>query len=338
MEEVFGPEGLIAQAHPEYEYRPGQIEMARAVMRAFEEKRHLIVEAGTGTGKTLAYLVPAVAAALGGRGRVIVSTGTKNLQEQLMEKDIPFLQSVLPKKFTATYMKGRNNYVCLNRLGRAESSPVLEGLDEVDYFDEVSHWAKVSETGDRAELATLPEHLSFWRHIDVRSESCLGQKCTDFDPCFITRMRDRAQQADLVVVNHHLFFADLALRNSMYGRVLPDYTAVILDEAHLIEDVASEYFGAQVSNYQIDDLVRDVGNVSIENADVDREITKTSARLMRFSENFWMGFRDGRGNEGRYPIIPGTFARRNAAGELESTPLGELYVALEGAVARGETT
>src|SRR5689334_14055391 len=120
MEEVFGDEGLIARAHPEYEYRPGQVEMARAVMRAFEEQRHLIVEAGTGTGKTLAYLVPAVAAALGGRGRVIISTGTKNLQEQLMEKDIPFLQSVLPRPFKATYMKGRNNYLCLNRLAYAQ--------------------------------------------------------------------------------------------------------------------------------------------------------------------------------------------------------------------------
>src|SRR5688500_16160910 len=176
MLEVFGPEGLIAKAHPDYEFRPGQIEMARAVMRAFEEHRHLIVEAGTGTGKTLAYLVPAVAAAIGGRGRVIISTGTKNLQEQLMEKDIPFLQSVLPKSFKATSMKGRNNYLCLNRLGRAESSPVLEGLDEVDYFDEVTHWAKASEVGDRAELANLPEWLSFWRHIDARSETCLGQK------------------------------------------------------------------------------------------------------------------------------------------------------------------
>src|ERR1700742_930315 len=131
MLEVFGPEGLIAGAHPEYEYRPGQVEMARAVMRAFEEKRHLIVEAGTGTGKTLAYLVPAVAAAPGGNGRGVISTGTKNIPEDLMEKDIPFLQSVLPKPFAATYMKGRSNYVCLNRLGRAQSAPVLEGLDEV---------------------------------------------------------------------------------------------------------------------------------------------------------------------------------------------------------------
>ena len=250
MQDIFGPDGLIAQAHPEYEHRPGQEEMARAVVRAFENRRHLIVEAGTGTGKTLAYLVPAVAAALGGRGRVIISTGTKNLQEQLMEKDIPFLQSVLPKSFKAAYMKGRNNYACLHRLGRAESSPVLEGLEEVDYFDEVVHWAKVSATGDRAELSNLPESLSFWRHIDARSETCLGQKCIDFDACFITRMRERALDADIVVVNHHLFFADLALRNSMYGSVLPDYSAVILDEAHMIEDVASVFRFAGI-NYQL---------------------------------------------------------------------------------------
>src|SRR5215212_6173872 len=152
MLEVFGPDGLIAAAHPQFEYRPGQVDMARAVMRAFEEKRHLIVEAGTGTGKTLAYLVPAIAAAVGRGSRVIISTGTKNLQEQLMEKDIPFLQKILPRKFTAAYMKGRSNYACLQRIRRAEYSPVLEGLDELDYFDEVRQWARKSQTGDRAEL------------------------------------------------------------------------------------------------------------------------------------------------------------------------------------------
>jgi len=338
MQEIFGPEGLIAQAHPEYEYRPGQIDMARAVMRAFEEKRHLIVEAGTGTGKTLAYLVPAVSSALAGNGRVIISTGTKNLQEQLMEKDIPFLQSTLPRRFNATYMKGRSNYLCLHRLARAEDSPVLEGLEEVDYFEEVALWAKQTQIGDRAELATLPETLSFWRHIDARPDTCLGQKCPDFDPCFITRMRDRAREADIVVVNHHLFFADLALRNGNYGSVLPEYTAVILDEAHLIEDVASEYFGSQVSNYQLDDLVRDIGMLKIEDAEVDREVTKSTARLAGFSDNFWMGFRDGRGEEGRFPIVPGTFAKRNRDGDYEATPLGDLYMALLGAITRVETT
>ncbi|HEY6806915.1 MAG TPA: helicase C-terminal domain-containing protein [Pyrinomonadaceae bacterium] len=338
MQEIFGPEGLIAQSHPEYEYRPGQVDMARAVLRAFEEKRHLIVEAGTGTGKTLAYLVPAVASALDGRGRVIISTGTKNLQEQLMEKDIPFLQSVLPRRFAATYMKGRSNYLCINRLARAEDTPVLDGLEEVDYFEEVFDWSKVTQIGDRAELSNLPESLSFWRHIDARPETCLGQKCPDFDPCFITRMRDRAREADIVVVNHHLFFADLALRNGNYGSVLPDYTAVILDEAHLIEDVASEYFGSQVSNYQIDELLRDIDKLKLESSDVDREVTKSAERLSRFADDFWMAFRDGRGNDGRYPIIPGTFLRRSTSGEWQATPLGDLYSAVDGALTRLETT
>src|SRR2546423_4987619 len=337
MEEIFGRDGLIARAHPEYEYRPGQIQMAEAVMRAFEERRHLIVEAGTGTGKTLAYLVPAVAAALDRRARVVISTGTKNLQEQLMEKDIPFLQRVLPRKFTAAYMKGRSNYACLNRIKRAENAPVLDGLDELDYFDEVRRWARESEVGDRAELIELPENLSFWRHIDARTETCLGQKCPDYDPCFITRMRQRAMDADIVIVNHHLFFADLALRDSNYGQVLPDYSAVVFDEAHLIEDIASEYFGAQVSNYQLDDLVRDLTMLPITNVEVNRDLPTAWGRVMRFAENLWMGFRESRGEEGRFPILPGTFAVKKRDGEVEATPLGEAYLGLDGALERMET-
>jgi ATP-dependent DNA helicase DinG len=338
MEEIFGCGGLIARAHPEYEYRPGQVQMAEAVLRAFEEKRHLIVEAGTGTGKTLAYLVPAIAAATARGQRVIISTGTKNLQEQLMEKDIPFLQKVLPRKFSAAYMKGRANYACLQRIRRAETSPVLEGLDELDYFDEVRQWARESQTGDRAELVTLPENLSFWRHIDARSEICLGQKCPDWDACYITRMRQRATDADIVIVNHHLFFADLALRKSEYGQVLPDYSAVIFDEAHLIEDVAAEYFGAQVSSYQLEDLVRDISLLPVTNVNVNKELTRTASRLTRFADNFWIGFREGRGEEGRSPILPGTFARKKTNGEIEATPLGDAYLGLDGALGRLETT
>src|SRR5947199_603674 len=302
MKTVFGPEGVIAKAHPEYEHRPGQIEMATAVLRAFEQKHHLIVEAGTGTGKTLAYLVPAIAAACGSGARVVVSTGTKNLQEQLMDKDLPFLQEVLPKTFRAAVMKGRNNYACLHRIKRAESMPVLEGLDQIDQFDEVVRWMTKTETGDRAELSSLPEHLPFWRHIDARSDTCLGQKCPDYDACFITRMRQRALDADIVVVNHHLFFADLALRNGAYGAVLPDYAAVILDEAHQIEDVASEYFGLGVSSYQIDDLLRDLSYLKFEDRETERQFNHLSVRVQRFADAFWVSFREGRGLEGRFAL------------------------------------
>jgi len=338
MEEIFGRGGLIARAHPEYEYRSGQIQMAEAVLRAFEERRHLVVEAGTGTGKTLAYLVPAIAAATSRGTRVVISTGTKNLQEQLMEKDIPFLQRVLPKKFTAAYMKGRNNYACLNRIKKAETMPVLDNFDDVDYFDEVRRWARESNTGDRAELSDLPENLSFWRHIDARSETCLGQKCPDYDPCFITRMRQRATDADIVIVNHHLFFADLALRGGEYGQVIPDYSAVIFDEAHTIEDVAAEYFGAQVSSYMVDDLLRDLQQLPVTDASANRELTRSAGRVARFGETFWMGFRDGRGEEGRFPILPGTFAFKGKNDEIEATALGQSYLSLDGALERMETT
>ena len=342
MQQIFSPNGLIAKAHPEYEHRPGQIEMAEAVLRAFEQKHHLIVEAGTGTGKTLAYLVPAIAAACGSGARIVISTGTKNLQEQLMDKDIPFLQDVLPAKFRAAVMKGRNNYACLHRIKRAESTPVLDGLDQVDQFDEVFRWVTKTETGDRAELSNLPENLPFWRHIDARSDTCLGQKCPDYDPCFITRMRQRSLDADVVVVNHHLFFADLALRNGAYGAVLPDYAAVILDEAHQIEDVASEYFGAHVSNYQIDDLLRDVSYLKIEDREVERELSRVSARIQRFADSFWISFHEGRGLEGRFALTirgPDPSDREVAEeGAQAGMPARDSYSALDKALHRLETT
>ncbi len=336
MEEIFGKGGLIAKHHKEYEYRHGQVKMAEAVLRAFEEKKHLIVEAGTGTGKTLAYLVPAIAAALGQKKRIIISTGTKNLQEQLMEKDIPFLQKVLPKKFTAAYMKGRSNYACLYRVAKAENQPILDGVDEMDHFETVRHWARESQTGDRAELVNLPENIGFWSRINAKSEICLGQKCPDYEPCFVTRMRARAEDADIVIVNHHLFFADLNIRGNEYGRVLPDYSAVIFDEAHLIEDIAADYFGFQVSTFQIDELVRDADNLPITDAMATRNITKLSAKIIGLADQFWTRFVQARGQDGRFPLLPNAFAQK-VRDEIEPTALGEAYFAFDSALERLES-
>src|SRR6266511_2252062 len=338
MEEIFGPNGLIARHHPDYEYRPGQLAMAQAVAEALDQRHHLLVEAGTGIGKTLAYLVPAIAT---GR-RVIVSTGTKNLQEQIFYKDIPFLQSILPRKFKATYLKGRSNYVCLNRLKRAEASPVLEGLDEVDYFDLVNKWAYRSQTGDRAELTELPEKISFWRHIDARSDICIGQKCPSFDPCFITKARQAALESEVVIVNHALFFADLALRDKEWGQVLPDYSAVIFDEAHQIEDIAAQYFGAGVSSYQIDDLLGDVSRMNLTDAEASREVTKASARVSTMADNFWTSFSgvDPRSSirtfegEGRFVLRHDMFVRKLRGGAFEPTAAGERFVNLKTALQR----
>lgn len=337
MEEIFGPQGLIARHHPDYEYRPGQVAMADAVASALENGHHLMVEAGTGTGKTLAYLVPAV----GIGKRVIVSTGTKNLQEQLYFKDVPFLQKILPRKFRATYLKGRSNYLCLQRLKRAESNPILEGLDELDHFDVIRRWAYDSQTGDRAELTELPENISFWRHLDARSDICLGSKCPNFDPCFITRARQSALDSEIVIVNHHLFFADLALRGREWGQVLPDYGAVIFDEAHQIEDIAAQYFGALVSSFQLEDLIGDISKLPILDVDAAREITKASARVMKFADHFWLSFDTAErllpvsaNSEGRYAIRPQMFVKTLRNGQQEATPAGERFVLLRNALER----
>jgi ATP-dependent DNA helicase DinG len=332
LQTVFGPGGLIDRSHEKYEYRDGQVKMSEAITEAFEKKRHLIVEAGTGTGKTLAYLIPAIAAALQSKKRVVISTGTKNLQEQLMEKDIPFLQKILPKKFSAAYMKGRSNYACLYRVGKAEHQPILEGLDEMDHFDEVRRWSRETSTGDRRELTNLPEDISFWGRINARSEICLGQKCPDFEPCFITRMRARAEDADIVIVNHHLFFADLSVRGNQYGRVIPDYSAVIFDEAHLIEDIAADYFGVQVSNFQVEELVRDSDTLPIPDAVVTRDLTKIAAKIIGLAEQFWIRFTQAR-FDGRYPLLEDIFRYRTREGNNAPTAVGEAHEALDAALA-----
>ncbi|MFQ5817750.1 MAG: ATP-dependent DNA helicase [Terriglobia bacterium] len=256
LKEFFGPEGLLARWHPQYEFRPGQLAMAEAVERAFRRRQHLIIEAGTGTGKTLAYLIPALHS---GR-RVVISTGTKNLQEQLFYKDIPFLQAHLPGEIRATYMKGRSNFLCRQKLYDLEGQGLLKGLEELDQYAHIRDWEKTTETGDRAELEMLPDQCELWTRIDARGDTCTGRKCAQFERCFITHMHQRAAAADLIIVNHHLFFADLAVRADDFGSIIPDYSAIIFDEAHELEEVASQYFGTQVSNYRLEELARDTEN------------------------------------------------------------------------------
>ena len=336
MEKIFGKEGLLARGHADYEFREGQVRMAEAVTKAFETGRHLVVEAGTGTGKTLAYLIPAIAHAVANKQRVIISTGTKALQEQLMEKDIPFLQKVLPKKFVAAYMKGRSNYACLHRIRKAEDQPILEGLDEVGYFDEIRGWVRESKTGDRAELKNLPENLPFWSRINAKSDTCLGQKCSDYEQCFITRMRDKAESADIVIVNHHLFFADLSVRGNQYGRVLPEYGAVIFDEAHLIEDIASEYFGVELSNFRLEELVRDTESLPIKDAVSMKALQKIALRVGGLAEQFWLAFPGRRNVDGRIPISPAEFAKEIRDGDVQLTSLGDAGNALDQTMKRLE--
>jgi len=264
--------------------------MAEAVESALAEKRHLIVEAGTGTGKTLAYLVPAL---LSGK-RIVVSTGTKNLQEQLFFKDVPFLQQHFPRPLKVCYMKGRNNYACRQKIYDAEKEPVLEGLEEVADFQIISNWEKTTEIGDRAEISTLPEGSTAWGKIDARSDLCSGQKCANFERCFITLMHQRAAESDIIIVNHHLFFADLALRDEDFeGGLLPDYEAVVFDEAHEIEDIAAQYFGVSVSNYRYQELRRDVSAVGRAKKFGTPELDRILERFGELTDRFFGLFGEG---------------------------------------------
>jgi len=278
----FARNGILARSHPNYEYRPGQLEMAEAVGEALADRRHLMVEAGTGTGKTLAYLVPAI---LSGK-RVVISTGTKNLQEQLFFKDLPFLQSLFERHLSVCYMKGRANYLCRQKLYDAEREAVLTGLEERRDFQIIRDWEKVTEAGDRSELRELPEASSTWWKLDARGDLCSGQKCKQFDRCFITEMHRRASESDIIIVNHHLFFADLAVRDQAYSAILPDYSAVVFDEAHEIEDVAGQYFGMSVSNLQIQELIKDVAAISRQKlfatAELDRGLIHLGDRTQEF--------------------------------------------------------
>jgi len=295
LQETLGPNGAVAANHPNYEYRPAQVRMAQAVAGAIDQQHHLCVEAGTGTGKTLAYLLPSIYS----NKRVIISTGTKNLQEQLFFKDIPFLEKALGRKLSVCYMKGRSNYLCLKKLAEIEGEGYLFSRHDPEYLATIREWVRITETGDRAELKDLPEDLLLWPHLDARRETCTGQKCRDFQACFVTKVRQRALESDIVIVNHHLFFADLALRQGDFGSVLPEYSVVIFDEAHELEDVATQYFGVTVSNYRLEELVRDAEKALNEagagSAFLTDQLAKLSVRTVEFFSRF-------RGKEGRFPM------------------------------------
>ena len=291
--------------------------MAEEVEAALSEQRHLIVEAGTGTGKTLAYLVPVIASGK----RVIISTGTKNLQEQLYHKDLPFLQKRIGRPLRVAYMKGRNNYLCRQKVYDAENTPILVGLVEMDEFRIIHDWEHQTKTGDRAELKTLPEDSKLWYKLDARRELCSGQKCEQFDRCFITLMHQQAAGADIIIVNHHLFFADLSLRESDYASIIPDYQAVIFDEAHEIEEVAGQHFGIQVSNYRFSEIARDVQDTALRKAFGSKPLDRALHALRSRTEAFFALF-DGR--EGR-----SSFRYRSKFAEEHSDEYAPLLNALE---------
>ena len=324
LHEFFAPGGILARSSLPFEYRPGQLEMAKAVERALEERRHLIVEAGTGTGKTLAYLLPALRTGQ----RIIVSTGTKALQDQLYFRDVPFLETLLGN-LRVCYMKGRANYLCRHKLAALRAQPILSGLEEIDQFRQIAEWEQTTESGDRAELSGMPESSALWQKLDARTEACLGSTCPDYRRCFITEMRRKALESDIVIVNHHLFFADLSVKQEAAGApdagILPEAAAVVFDEAHELEEVASSYFGLSVSNIRFEELARDT-EVLLRGKEGAGSIPAATQQLRERARLFFAGL--PMAGDGRQP-----FTEREEF--LETS--GDLYMAVRATLRRLES-
>ena len=288
---MFADTGPLAQALAGFEPRDGQRQMAAAVSGAIERGGTLLAEAGTGTGKTLAYLIPAILS----RQRALVSTGTKNLQEQIFFKDLPTLREALGVPFTATLMKGRSNYLCLHRFQTFEvatSDGLFEQPERAVFLPVIQEWARTTTTGDRAELRDLPEDLPLWKEISAEADTCLGTECPRYGDCYVTLMRQRAAESDVVIVNHHLLCADASVRTSAFGEVIPACATLVVDEAHQIEDVATQYFGVAVSNSRADDLVRDgermLATSSFEPRQAE-DLARALTRVSTFSHGFFTG-------------------------------------------------
>ena len=278
----FGPGGRLASVFPSYEERISQQQLCLAIAETITNGGILLAEAGTGTGKTVAYLVPAIAAGK----RIVISTGTRNLQDQLVDKDIPLVAEALGRDVKVALMKGRGNYLCKLRFASFQTSGQFQKMDEIPLFRSVEEWAKETVVGDRAEIDGLPDSAHFWREISATSENCIGQKCAEYQRCFVTEMRKRGAEAEIVVVNHHLLVADLAVRENDYGEVIPAYDVLILDEAHTLEAAATQHFGAQVSWNRTEELCRDIERelaaARINSPEVLAEVANLRNRAERF--------------------------------------------------------
>jgi len=286
LESTFAADGPFAEHVPGFRLRAEQLELSQAIGEAIERTGVLVAEAGTGTGKTFAYLVPALLAG----GKVIVSTGTKTLQDQLFDRDLPAVRAALASGATIALLKGRANYVCLYRLRRAAREGRFATRDEPAQIRKIERFAAVTTTGDRADLADVPEDAPAWAHATSTRENCLGQGCPDYKDCFVMRARKNALAADVVVVNHHLFFADLVLREEGISELLPACNTVIFDEAHQLPETARMFFGEALSSAQLVELARDVRLEARAAGGASPELERVAARLEKAARDLRLAF------------------------------------------------
>ena len=285
---VFSETGALAQVVPGFRARPFQLEMAEAIEKVIKNQSVIVAEAGTGTGKTFAYLVPAL---LSG-GKVIISTGTKTLQDQLFGRDIPTVRDALKVPVTVALLKGRANYVCHHHLERAKDDGRLPTRDDVVYLARIESFARISNTGDRADLAEVPENAGVWPLVTSTRDNCLGSQCEHYDKCFVMKARKQALESDVVVVNHHLFFADVMLRDEGVAEILPACNTVIFDEAHQLPETASLFFGQSVSTTQLVDLARDARIEAATSAKDAAELPVMASALEKAARDLRLAFED----------------------------------------------
>lgn len=298
IRKVFDADGLLADAIAGYTPREPQIQMAEAVAKAIDTKQSLIVEAGTGTGKTFAYLAPAFAS----KEKTIISTGTKNLQEQLFHRDLPVVKDAMMSPKQVALLKGRANYLCKFRMD--QYGKTNRGLEKSQLMEltTVRTWAESTSSGDMGELKALPEDARILPHVTSTVDNCLGRDCPDYDGCYLVKARQAALDADIIVVNHHLFFADLALKDTGFGELIPEAQTIIFDEAHQVPDIASEYFGQQFSTRLLQDAARDIHQIYRTTLKDIEQVDKIATKLAALSADFRLAFPE-KPERGKYSLI-----------------------------------
>ncbi|MFV2032870.1 MAG: ATP-dependent DNA helicase, partial [Gammaproteobacteria bacterium] len=330
VDAVLGPEGIIGEAIDDFEPRQSQLEMARLISQAIAEGKTYLIEASTGIGKSYAYLVPAFLS----DKKTIISTGTKNLQDQLFDKDIPLIRKILVGNKRVALLKGRSNYCCPFRIDKFRKHKQFQTREMASVFAALQEWSNLSDSGDIGEFSGIPENDRLWFYATSNADNCLGSECPDFDRCFVAKARKKALEADLVVINHHLYFSDLALKEEGFGELLPEADVLIFDEAHQLPDIASHFFGESLNMRQLELLSKDSLEAGVAEAADSKALVKPCDQLTKSVADFRLAL-------GQFPQKSEWSRIQNAppikqALESLKASMSELSEVLEPMVSRGK--
>ncbi len=330
VESVLGSGGIIGEYIDDFQPRASQLGMAELIDEAIALGESRIIEASTGIGKSFAYLVPAFLS----DAKVVISTGTRNLQDQLFQKDIPLIRKAIVSPRKVALLKGRSNYCCPHRLKKYRAEDRFKSREMAAIFRAIDGWAELSDSGDIGEFADIPENDSLWYYATSNADNCLGGECPEIDQCFVLKARKRAMEADILVINHHLYFSDLALKEDGFGELLPDADVLIFDEAHQLPDIAGNFYGQQITMRQIDNLCRDITDAEVSEAAESKVLKKRSDRLNKTAADLRLALRPF-AQKAEWERIQNAPAIREAVTSMQQS-IGALDEELEPMVSRGK--